>query len=1173
MDKLFVKIYDYFYHHKIFLWSILILLCIVLCLSILHLRYSENISDFLPEKSSDKDITAIYQHISGSDKILVYFEGKDTLRDYKDDIIESIDDFVEDIKSNASTHTVKSIVSNMDDEGILQTTDYLLNNAPYFMTSADYHHLDSLQNESMMDRQLDIDKQMLMLPLGSVMMNNILNDPVHLFSPLLSRMRNFKVNNNYTLIDNHIFTENGRKGIVILTTPYKVSETKANAELLKNIDNDIAQNEKHHPAIKIHTFGSPVIAVTNAEQIKYDSYISIILSLILIFSILIYEIRNVKNLILMTSSILFGYLFALGLIATIHQSISIIILGMSAVFIGIAINYALHYLLHLNHQPNARQALKEIASPLTIGNITTIGAFLSLIFIHSSAMSDLGSFASLMLLGTILFVLIFIPQWAHIPRHTTLSSHTSFINRFTSIQWENKWYVIIPIIILTIIFSYFSMSTSFDSNMQNINYMTVQQKSDMKELLQSLDRTGSDIVYAVCEGQNDEVALQKYEKLLPQLRLMQKGKYINDIKGIDSFYPSIQEQQKRLQTWNSFWNKHSDKFIRSLNDIAIKKGFKEDAMNKIAQTIQRQYTVQQKSFFSPITQFIEGNYIMREKNKTYIVSLLYCNRSNMNIVEKQLKSTNTDILVFDSRDLLQKLVDYLSDDFNYVLYVSSFIVFLFLIISFGRIELSLLSFLPLAVSWLWILGIMQLCSIQFNIVNIILATFIFGQGDDYTIFITEGLMYEYTYHRKMLSSYKRSVYLSSILMFIGIGSLIFAKHPAMRSLGEVTIIGMFSVVFMAIILPPLIFNWITKKKGVYREDPITLKRLVYSIYAFTGFLIGTTITTFYGHILFLFRKSTVKKKLRLHRTLMSISRFVVTRIPGVKFSFNNISGETFDKPSIIICNHQSHIDLMCIMMLTPKMIILTNDWAWNNIFYGRLIKYADFYPVSQGIEKHIAQLKAKVDEGYSLMIFPEGTRSADCHIQRFHHGAFYLAQQLHLDIVPVFIHGNGHVLPKNDFMLREGKIHVEVRERITTNDSRFSSDYSIRTKEVRHYYQKVYAELCTNIEDSHYFRYLTIHHYLYKGPQIERTVRRNIRQNDCYSKLINDSEGETIFIKNCGMGEAALLCAYVHPRSMVTAYEADKELYDIASHCNYIPRNLTFISELPDKQFDKIIEL
>ena len=71
---------------------------------------------------------------------------------------------------------------------------------------------------------------------------------------------------------------------------------------------------------------------------------------------------------------------------------------------------------------------------------------------------------------------------------------------------------------------------------------------------------------------------------------------------------------------------------------------------------------------------------------------------------------------------------------------------------------------------------MSLLGIHFNLVNIILATFIFGQGDDYTIFMTEGCQYEYAYRRPMLASYKQSIIISALIMFIGIGALIFAKH-------------------------------------------------------------------------------------------------------------------------------------------------------------------------------------------------------------------------------------------------------------------------------------------------------------------------------------------------------------------------------------------------------------
>ena len=62
-------------------------------------------------------------------------------------------------------------------------------------------------------------------------------------------------------------------------------------------------------------------------------------------------------------------------------------------------------------------------------------------------------------------------------------------------------------------------------------------------------------------------------------------------------------------------------------------------------------------------------------------------------------------------------------------------------------------------------------------------------------------------------------------MFIGIGSLIVARHPAMHSLAQVTIVGMFSVVLMSWLIPPFLFRFLTTSKGKVRPYPLTLSLL------------------------------------------------------------------------------------------------------------------------------------------------------------------------------------------------------------------------------------------------------------------------------------------------------------------------------------------------------------
>jgi 1-acyl-sn-glycerol-3-phosphate acyltransferase len=407
-------------------------------------------------------------------------------------------------------------------------------------------------------------------------------------------------------------------------------------------------------------------------------------------------------------------------------------------------------------------------------------------------------------------------------------------------------------------------------------------------------------------------------------------------------------------------------------------------------------------------------------------------------------------------------------------------------------------------------------------------------------------------------------------MFIGIGSLILAQHPALRSLAEITIIGMGSVVLMAFLLPPVIFRWLTLHKGERRLMPITLANLAASIYAFTMFLIGSLIAAIVWFPLFIFGK-TDKKKLRFHRLISCLARFVVVRIPRVKTTYNNFDKTMFDKPAVIICNHQAHLDLMCIMSLTPKLIILTNDWVWNSPFYGRLIKYADYYPVSNGIENALDKLRAIVEKGYSIMIFPEGTRSEDCAIQRFHRGAFYLAEQLKLDIIPVLIHGVGHLLPKKEFMLRRGEIHIKVMPRMAYNA--MGETFSFYSKNMRKFYKEEYAKIAAEIETADYYSDLVIHNYIYKGPSVERAVRRNLKKHQNYQNIISRLKNKNrVLIVNCGYGELPLLLSLVHKNINIVATDRDADKLELAANCTRVKENLKYVETVgQDEKFDAVV--
>ena len=230
-----------------------------------------------------------------------------------------------------------------------------------------------------------------------------------------------------------------------------------------------------------------------------------------------------------------------------------------------------------------------------------------------------------------------------------------------------------------------------------------------------------------------------------------------------------------------------------------------------------------------------------------------------------------------------------------------------------------------------------------------------------------------------------------------------------------------------------------------------IKQWAYTIFSFCYFLGLAIDMTVRGFFLITLGGATKEHKLKYHTILQRKSRFVINHVPGTTFRYSNPYGETFERPAMIISNHQSHLDLMGIIMLTPKLIILTKNWVWHNPFYGIVIRYADFFPISD-TEEMRNNLMEKVKEGYSVMIFPEGTRSADCRIQRFHRGAFYLAEEMGLDILPVYLDGFGKVLPKTSWHLHPGKMSAEVMPRIRRDDPAEACGYREMTKKVHRMY-------------------------------------------------------------------------------------------------------------------------
>ncbi len=817
MTDFILSIYDYLRKHGTLRLLSFLVLSSALVWLLLQLGYKEDISEFLPLDARHQRAVRVYQNEAGANRLLAIFQSRDTAEAASpDDLVSAIETFLEVLPSYDTAHVIRDVMAQVDLSKMTEVMDYTYHHIPYFLTEDDYARMDSvLSQPGYALQQLEQDKQMLLFPASGLLSENIQRDPLNLFTPVVSQLQQSQSGISYELYDGYIFSPDLSRAIVILGSPYGASETVHNARLLTMLDSVAASVAEQSPAVSIHYTGGPVIAVSNANQIKTDSMLSVALAVVLIVLLLYFSLRNVRNLLLIIVSIGWGWLFAMGGVSLLHNDVSIIVIGISSVILGIAVNYPLHLIDHLAHAGDMRSSLKDIVMPLLIGNITTVGAFLTLVPLQSVALRDLGLFSSLLLIGTILFVLLYLP---HAARKDSRQTSNTFLHRIGHITLDDKPWVVIPVIVLTLVFGWFSMQTTFDANMSHINYMTDEQKADMVYFQKMMTGSAAEQkVYVLMTDRTQDAALDHSAALHPLYEALRDSGYVDHIADNRQFHCSKAERQRRIDRWNTWTAHHRDNLLTALDAAALHAGFASHSFDEFRDILT-----------TPVEEWSPADVpsLLSGSHQGEVVDVLTTPAAHTDHVRQLLNNSDSLTYSFNMSSMNSAMANRLSDDFNYIGLACGFIVFIFLWFSLGNIELAMLSFLPMAVSWLWILGLMALLGMQFNIVNVILATFIFGQGDDYTIFMTEGACYEYAYRRKMLASYKHSIILSALIMFIGIGTLIVAQHPALRSLAEVTIVGMFSVVLMAWIFPPLIYRWIVADRKGYRRRPLTLRNLL-----------------------------------------------------------------------------------------------------------------------------------------------------------------------------------------------------------------------------------------------------------------------------------------------------------------------------------------------------------
>jgi 1-acyl-sn-glycerol-3-phosphate acyltransferase len=162
--------------------------------------------------------------------------------------------------------------------------------------------------------------------------------------------------------------------------------------------------------------------------------------------------------------------------------------------------------------------------------------------------------------------------------------------------------------------------------------------------------------------------------------------------------------------------------------------------------------------------------------------------------------------------------------------------------------------------------------------------------------------------------------------------------------------------------------------------------------------------------------------------------WLILRTTGVRVTIAGLERLTPGRTYVFVSNHQSHYDTPVLFASLPYQlrIIAKESLArfpvlgWH-LKRGRHLFVDRKHPDRAGI---LSRWRALVSEGLSLIVYAEGTRSADGHVARFKAGSFFLAIEAGLPIVPLAIVGTRGVMPKGRLRTEPGDVELIVHEPI-----------------------------------------------------------------------------------------------------------------------------------------------
>ncbi len=766
--------------HKRFFFASVIGLLLLSAVGAFTVPLQHSLLLMLPKGSESRRMIRFLEDLDFSGKVILSISQRDETLS-RAEFLAQVDAFAGALKPPLVT----KVISRMDDRQMISDLQFFLQQTPGLLGADDFQTLEKEITPGGVEQILRSKYLQLMKPEGSFVSEMIRRDPLDIQTRQIDRIRQLSSSFGYTMKieDQHIFSADGKNLLLILETPVRFTDSKGSRELMDYLD----RNQKQYisPAIQVDTVCAHLHSLGNEAVIKRDIGWTLSITAVAFILLFLLYFKDLR------AGLIFAIPFA-GVLVAINPSalfmgaLSPMILGFGSVLAGVSVDYGIHVYIAVRRGESAIAAVRAIIRPLVLGALTTSAVFTGFFFTRIDGYQQLACLALISILVALAAAMFVLPLLIKPAKKTEIRRLIRFPvlpPRLTAAVFMLLMLVSIPL----------AMRIKFDGDIARLD-------GSGRKVFETEERFrtiwgGGEMGLAILSvsGPDYENALEQNDRFY-NAAVRQTGR--ESLSSFSTVWKSAAQRAENANRWKQFWDSgKKDTLQQLLTEKGRAFGFADNAFKPFFEQLEVPFIPAEKPSGNLLFDQLQTRFVQQKNGITQVFTFFPDTPEMVSAITPLAEQTPGAQLVSRRTLSLSLKTDYTAE----MARITAIAAVLMLTVTFlmlKNVRMALIALAPASAGVMGMLAVMGLLHIDMNVVNLIAAVVVVGLCIDY------GIFYTYAHVRSLDAGTSEAIALSAGATLLDACALLFARHPALFSIGLTLVSGVLAGYLTALLAVP-----------------------------------------------------------------------------------------------------------------------------------------------------------------------------------------------------------------------------------------------------------------------------------------------------------------------------------------------------------------------------------